>query len=154
MKKTLFVLLAFVAFTACKEKPDLRSEYKINFKDQVITLDTQGKAVVSCTVFPADLDISELALETDIDTRIQRTNDQQWGSVNIISVTKDASVKGKWLVSFGPTSADDPTKPYIFKSGFNYYLTQESVGVIEVKSDDNYPVKSNKFKLFVDIPQL
>lgn len=153
MKKLLFLLLVLVTFTACKEEKTKHPDYKIEFKDKKITLNSEGKAVASCTVFPEDLDISKLVLQTKFEDISQRTDDMEWSSVNITSVIKDQTVKGNWLVSFGPTSHGD-SKPYVLKPEYSYYLEQKSVGAIQVQSDGGYPVVSNKFTLFLDIPKV
>lgn len=146
MKNLLFLLLVLVTFTACKEDDPKHPNYKIEFEAQNVTLDKEGKATTSCTVFPEDLDISKLSLNY---VKVEKTSDDpNWGGANITTVTKDPSVKGKWNVSFGPTA---DSKPYVLKPQYIYFLKAEVKCVIKVQSDDDYSVTSNNFALYLDI---
>lgn len=149
MKKLLILSLVLVAFTACKEETTKHPDYKITFEAKKVTLDNEGKATTSCTVFPADLDISKLTLLSSIDGVYQKTSDDMsWGGVDITTVTKDPSVKGKWNVSFAPTA---DSKPYVLKPEYSYFLNADVYCMIQVQSDGGYPVNSNAFVLSLDV---
>lgn len=147
MKKILTLCIGLLFLASCSDKEsDSEQKPEILIETAELTLDNQGKGMISCQVVPTDFDISDMKIYAS--EMHYTTNDLEWlGSSTIMSITKDPSKAGKWNLVVALSKGG---QPYTLKPKCFYKLYDTTCLGVTAK-DGVTLIKSKTFDLIADI---